>query len=181
VTNSYKVNLEDNRSYEAFETTGEDGGIAYESFFADGMTYTKYGDGTESFYQVMPQQTTVFDNARDRALYDYDEFEEAQFVGTEQFDGVTVDRYEYSDPTVWRNYGAGAWGADEDVTVTDFTVVVLVDKDGLARSTEWTVSGETDDGEPVSATWSYTLTDVGSTSVEDPDWLAEAKAQAQGA
>ncbi|MFC6975449.1 hypothetical protein ACFQL1_13585 [Halomicroarcula sp. GCM10025709] len=181
VTNTYRVNLAENRSYEAFETAGTDGAVAYESFYADDMTYTKYGDDTESFYQVAPQQTTVFDNARNRALYDYDDFEDAQFVGTEQFDGVTVERYEYSDPTVWRNYGAGAFGSDENVTINDFTVVVLVDEDGLARSTEWTVRGVTDTGEPVSAAWSYTLTDVGSTTVADPDWLDDAKAQSQGA
>ncbi|WP_324756584.1 DUF7537 family lipoprotein [Haloarcula sp. GH36] len=180
IINTYGVDLAQNRSYEAFETTGTDGGIAYESFYADGMTYMKYGDGTESFYQISPQQTTVFDNARDRALYDYDDFEDAQFVGTEQFDGITVDRYEYSDPTVWRNYGAGTFGSDENVTINDFTVVVLVDGDGLARSTEWTVSGVTDTGVPVSSNWSYTLTGVGSTTVADPDWLDEAKAQSQG-
>jgi hypothetical protein len=181
VTNAYRVNLAQNRSYESFETIGTDGGIAYESFYADDMTYTKYGDGTESFYQIAPQQTSVFDNARNRALYDYDDFEDAQLVGTEQFDGITVERYEYSDPTVWRNYGAGAFGSDQNVTINDFTVVVLVDGDGLARSTEWTVSGVTDTGVPVSANWSYTLTDVGSTTVADPDWLDEAKAQSQGA
>jgi hypothetical protein len=102
--------------------------------------------------------------------------EEARRVGTERFDGVTVDRYEYTDRTLWRQYGATTFGTEENVTVTEFTVFVLVDEEGLARSTGWTLVGETDAGETVTGDWRFDLTGVGSTTVADPDWLDEARA-----
>ncbi len=64
-------------------------------------------------------------------------------LSTETFDGVTVDRRVLGLST-WRQFGAGAFGSGGNVTVTDFTVVILVDSDGLARQTAWTLTGETD-------------------------------------
>ncbi len=83
-------------------------------------------------------------SAVDRGTLSYESVDDARFVGTETFDGVTVDRYEYSDLSTWRQFGAGAFGSGGNVTVTDLTVVILVDSDGLARQTAWTLTGETD-------------------------------------
>nr|WP_254273434.1 hypothetical protein [Halomicroarcula marina] len=179
VTDSYRVDLDANRSRETFTMSGPEAQTDFETFYADGTTYTRYGDGEQVFYQVVPQEAELFESALARGAFGYDSVDEARFVGTETFDGVSVDRYEYSDPAVWRQYGAGAFGTEENVTITEFRVVVLVDEDGLARMTSWTLSGETETGQPVSADWRYTLTGIGSTSVEDPDWLAEAEAQQQ--
>lgn len=88
---------------------------------------------------------------------------------------MTIDRFEYTDRTLWEQYGAGTVGTEENITVQEFTVVTLVDRDGLARSTGWTVVGETDAGETVTAEWRFDLTGLGSTTVADPDWLAEAR------
>ena len=84
-----------------------------------------------------------------------------------------------STPKVAANAGfaaAGAQGAD-GFTVDDFEYVVLIDGNGLARLESWTYAG-TQNGQSVSYSWEYTLTGVGETTVEDPDWLDEAVAAA---
>jgi hypothetical protein len=180
IERTYSVDLDAERSAESFSIVGDAEAVEFETFYADGTAYTKLGDGEQAFYQVRPDDTDLVENALSQGMTGYDEFDDARHDGTESFDGTTVDRFVYSDPTVWRQYGTTTFGTEANVTVTDFTVVVLVDRDGIARSTEWTLTGETEDGQPVSAAWRYTVTDLGSTSVEDPDWLDDAIAQNQG-
>lgn len=181
VTDTYRVDVRENRSLETFTMTGAESQTDFETFVADGSAYTRYATDGEAFYQIRPQDDTAFQSALDRGAISYESVDDARFVGTETFDGVTVDRYEYSDLATWRQFGAGTLGSSENVTVTDFTVAVLVDEDGLARQTSWTLTGETDDGETVSVEWRYEVTEVGSTSVPDPDWLDAARAQGSGA
>lgn len=128
------------------------------------------------------QPQDVFESATGRASGFYASLEaDAERVGTETFDGVTVTRYEYTDAEAWQTYNqgvtSGASDTEEEVTVTDFEIATLVDSDGIARLTTWTLTAETESGETVSAEWRYSLTGIGSTSVEDPDWLAEAQTQ----
>ncbi|MFY4812883.1 DUF7537 family lipoprotein [Haloarcula sp. AONF1] len=181
ITNAYQVDLRTNRSLETFTMSGPEARTDFETFVADGSAYTRYETDGESFYQVRPQDDTSFQSAVDRGTLSYESVDDAQLVGTETFDGVTVDRYEYADLSTWRQIGAGAFGSGGNVTVTDFTVVILVDSNGLARQTAWTLTGETDDGETVSVEWRYEITGVGSTDVPDPDWLDEARAQQSNA
>lgn len=163
-----------NRSFERSLTTDGTDTIAYERYSADGKSYLKYGEGDEAFYTSGPQDTTFLaDPLTDADPGDLSDF---QFVGTEQFDGVTVSRYEFADPVLWRSYAAGTMGGTENVTVTDFRLVVLVDGDGLARSTSWEVTGEGADGTPITSGWAYEITKVGTTEVETPDWLDAATA-----
>ncbi|MDS0260648.1 hypothetical protein NDI56_14675 [Haloarcula sp. S1CR25-12] len=181
ITDTYRVDLDANRSVELFSTTGPDSTVEIETFVADGTVYSRYGGGQEPFYNVNDQAPDVFDSATGRASSFYGSLEsDAQFVGTETFDGVTVSRYEYDDTAAWQTYngatGSSMFGSD-NVTVTDFTVSVLVDENDVARLTMWTFSGRTDAGQSVSAEWRYSLTDIGSTTVSDPSWLAEAQAQ----
>lgn len=179
LTNTFAVDVEANRTSETFSISGDDAGVSYERFVADGTSYTRLGDGTEVFYQVLPSDEDQIEYALARgASFAYEGIEDATFVGTETFDGVEVDRYEYTDPMLWRQYGATTLGSDENVTITDFTLVVLVDEDGLARSSGWKLQGETEDGEQVSAEWRFELTDVGTTTVPDPAWIGDARAQA---
>jgi hypothetical protein len=178
MSNGFAVDLTANRTSESLSMSGEDG-TSYERFTADGTSYTRYGDGEETFYQVMPVQDDPVASALARgASLSYDDLSEARSVGTETFDGAPVERYEYSDPLLWRQYGATTFGTEENVTVTEFTMFALVDDDGLARSTGWTLVGETETGETVTAEWRFDVTGVGSTAVADPDWLAEARAGA---
>jgi len=178
--NTYEVDLDAERSREVYATSGPEAATDYEIFVADGASYTRYGSGADAFYQTSDQAPSVFDSATGRAagFYNYLE-EDAEFVGTETYDGVTVSRYDYSDADAWQTYNQGAtstmFGGDEEVTITDFSISVLVDGNGVARLTTWTLTGETADGDPASVEWSYSITDIGSTSVEDPAWLDEAQ------
>lgn len=163
-----------NRSFERSLTTDGTDTIAYERYSADGTSYLKYGEGDQAYYLSGPQDTTFLADP----LTDADPGDLSDFVhvGTEQFDGVTVDRYEYADPLLWRSYAGGTMGQTENVTVTDFRLVVLVDGDGLARSTSWEVTGEGADGTEIVSAWAYEITKVGATVVQEPDWLDAAVA-----
>lgn len=179
---SYRVDLEANRSVERYSTTDADGATSFEVFVDDDTSYTRYGSGENVFYQISDQPQPVFDDATNRAsTFDTYLEDDARFVGTESFDGDTVSRYEYTDADAWRTYNQGLASAtfdtEEEVTITDFSITVLVDENNIGRLTTWTLTGETESGETVTAEWSYSLTEIGSTSVDDPDWLDEARAQ----
>jgi hypothetical protein len=177
MSNSFAVNIAENRTSEAFSVVGESV-TNYERYVADGTSYTRFGEDEEAFYQVTPFQGDPISFALARgAAFAYDDLSDAEAVGTESFDGVSVTRYEYRDPLLWQQYGTSAFAGEENVTVTDFVLVSLVDDDGLARSTGWTLTGENEAGEEVRAEWRFELTDVGSTTVPDPDWLEEAESR----
>ena len=183
VSDRYAVDLDANRSVERFSSSTPEGATGYEIFIADGTSYTRQGEGEQAFYQVSEQSPNVFQSATGRASGFYGSLEEdAQRVGRETFDGVSVTRYEYADTSAWQTYNqglaSGTFDSDENVTVTDFEIATLVDDDGIARLTTWTLTGETESGETVSIEWRYSLTDIGSTTVEDPEWLAAAQQQA---
>lgn len=94
--------------------------------------------------------------------------------GTTTVDGVSVTRYvangealaELFDPSQFQN-----------ATLTDATLVLFVDDDGVFRRTELGFTLESDDGELISFDLVNTYTEVGSTTVSEPDWLDEARAQ----
>lgn len=182
VNDTYRVDLDSNRSYERLSTAGPAGETTVETYIAGGTSYTRVGTAGGAYYQASDQPPDVFETATGRASGFYGDLEEdATFAGTETFDGDTVSRYEYRDDEAWEAYSSGlnsaAFSASENVTITDFEIAVLVDEDGIGRLTTFTVSGETDDGTAVSAEWRYSVTDIGSTTVEEPDWLDEAQAE----
>ena len=177
LTRSYRVDLDTNRSLQRIETTAPDGSFAIETFVADGTSYTRYGEGDDVQYASSDRQVDAFERATGHGAGLSGDLEsDARFVGTETYDGVTVSRYEYDNTAAWQDYGGSLYGS-ENVSVTDFTVAVLVDSDGVARLTTWTLSGEAADGTPVSSEWRYSVTDIDSTTVADPAWLDEARAQ----
>jgi len=177
LTRSYRVDLDANRSLQRLETTATDGSFAIDTFVADGTSYTRYGEGDDVQYASSDRQVDAFERATGYAAgFSGDLESDARLVGTETYDGVPVSRYEHDNTAAWQAYGGSLFGS-ESVSVSDFTVAVLVDSDGIARLTTWTLSGEADDGTPVSAEWRYSVTDIDSTTVADPDWLDEARAQ----
>lgn len=179
MSNSYAVDVAANRTSETLSMSGESA-TSYERFIGDGTSYTRFGEGEEVFYQVTPFAGDPISFALARgAAFAYDDLSDAEMVGSETFDGVSVTRYEYRDPMLWRQYGTTAFGGEENVTITDFVLISLVDDDGLARSTGWTLLGETESGTEVRAEWRFELTDVGSTTVPDPEWLEEAEARSE--
>ncbi len=146
---------------------------AMETFHADGTTYQRTGQGDDVSYTA---REAPFDDEASfgfggSALYGAGELEEFDYQGTETFDGVEVHRYELDERTSWVT---GQGRTDAGVQFTEFTYVVLVDEDGLVRSESWEARGTDEDGTQVVVEFAYTVTDVGSTTVADPDWLDEA-------
>lgn len=180
VSDTYRVDLTTNRSYEQFSASSPSGESDIDTYTADGSSYSRVETAAGVRYQVSDQSTDVLSASTGRASSFYGDLEaDARLVGTESFDGTTVSRYEYDDADAWASYSSGlssaAFSSSENVTITDFEIAVLVDGDGVARLTTFTVSGETDDGTEISAEWRYAVTDIGSTTVEEPAWLDEAQ------
>ena len=196
-TYTHAVDYENERSSFSMLMTSE-GEVSndYETFQADGVSYARYGAGEDATYQVndaaFAPENTMF--SVQSYVTDADDLSEFAAVGTETYDGVhqtpqasdaahqnsessedvTVTRYERTDRPTW----VAAQGSDE-FTWTEFTYTVLVDEDGLVRSESWGGEGVDADGVTRTMEFSYSLTGVGSTVVEEPDWTATARAQTE--
>jgi hypothetical protein len=180
-TREFYADLESERSYSrtASATDGRADGGGFEQYVADGVTHTRFGSGDDAMVTSQEGSTEVLGTAialsQARA---YGADDGLTFAGTETFDGVTVDRYELSaaDQALIRAGSVAAQGEPGTLEITSFEYVVLVDEDGLSRHESWAFSGRTDDQNEVSGSWEFSLTGVGSTTVEEPDWLNEAGA-----
>ena len=179
---TYYADLDAGQTHIVYTTNGGAEAAGWEVYSTDAATYTRFGSGENAFYQAVEEERDVVGEAVSHAgVYRYGDAEGMHYAGTETYDGVAVKRYELTDAdSMWWAAGAAMQGADAEVTVTDFEYVALIDEDGLARFESWSYAGETEDGEAVSAEWTYTVSAVGSTTVEEPDWLAEAAANATG-
>lgn len=181
VTRDFYADLETERSYSriASTTDGQPDGGSLEQFVADGVTYVRSGSGESASYTSYEGSLDVVATAialsQARA---YGADDDLTFTGAETFDGVAVDRYELSaaNEALILAGSAATPNSPGELDVTNFEYAVLVDEDGLSRHESWTFSGRMDDGTEVSGSWEYSLTAVGSTAVDDPDWLDEATA-----
>jgi hypothetical protein len=180
VSHEYHADLRGERSLTVTSSSrdGQPEGVA-EQFVADGTTYVRTGTAETPSYVSYPGTADVVGTAialsQARA---YGANEDLTTRGTERFDGVAVTRYELSeaDSQLIQAGSAATSGAPGTAEITDFHYVVLVDEDGLSRYESWSFTGRTAEGQDISGEWEYTLTNVGSTSVDDPDWLADARA-----
>ncbi|WP_435075411.1 DUF7537 family lipoprotein [Halorubrum sp. HHNYT27] len=180
-TREFYADLASERSYSrtVSATDGQADAGSVERFVADGVTYVRMGSGDDAFVSSQEGSTEVLGTAialsQARA---YDADDDLEFAGTETFDGVTVDRYELSaaDKALIQAGSVAAQDNPGTLEITDFEYVVLVDEDGLSRYESWSFSGRTDDQREVSGSWEFSLTAIGATTVEDPDWLDEAGA-----
>jgi len=175
-TREFYADLESERSYSrtVSATDGQADGGGFEQFVADGVTHTRFGSDDDAVVTSQEGSAEVLGTAialsQARA---YGADDGLAFAGTETFDGVTVERYELSatDEALIRAGSIAAQDQPGALQVTNFEYVVLVDEDGLSRHESWTFSGRTADESEVSGSWEYSLTGVGSTTVDDPDWL----------
>jgi hypothetical protein len=180
VSHEYYADLRGERSLTVTSSSrdGQPDGVT-EQFVADGTTYVRTGAAEAPSYVSYPGTADVVGTAialsQARA---YGANEDLTSRGSERFDGVSVTRYELSeaDSQLIQAGSAATSGAPGTAEITDFHYVVLVDEDGLSRYESWSFTGRTAEGERVSGEWEYSLTRVGSTSVDDPDWLADARA-----
>ncbi len=169
----WRIDFESGRTYKSTQPLGGDSSEEFQT--ANGTVYKRFGSGPNQF--VRPEQTqplnpeqavrlsTALDSAADR-------FERR---GTRTTDGV--------EATVYVADGLNALpdGVSENqstATVEDYRGVVVVTPSGyvINETTAVTVSRE---GQTRRVRETVRYTDPGQTSVEDPDWLADAKAFAR--
>jgi hypothetical protein len=152
-------------------------GSDYETYYADGQSYTRYGEGEDATYSVAdgtfaPGQSLFSAQAQSYVS----ELSGYERVGTETYDGVRVTRYEETQRPTW--FAGGSW-TDGEVRWTEYTYSVLVDGDGLVRSEGWSAEGVNEAGATVTIEYSYSVTGVGSTTVDEPDWARTAREGSQ--
>ncbi len=175
---THAVDYENERSSFTMLITNEDEvNTDYESYQADGVSFARYGSGEEATYQVndaaFAPENTLF--AVQSSITDVDDLADFEVVGAETYDGVTVTRYELTHEPSW----IASQSPDEEFTWTTFTYTVLVDQDGLIRLESWGGEGVDDDGVDHTMEFSYSLTNIGATSVEEPEWIDTAREQAE--
>ena len=176
------VDLETNHSL--VSTVNSDGSddLLMDYYYVDGMEYMRMqtaGSGSTPTYIARQAEfegdSIVYDNGyayHDSGLSDWSD------AGMTTFDGVSVREYVYTGSDYW--LGARGDTAESDFDLRDVEFRMLVDSDGIARYQSFSVDGTDEDGTPQTVEWEYTITDIGSTVVEDPDWFAEALAQTAG-
>ena len=159
-------------------TNEQTAGGNVEQFVDGSVTYVRFGTGGDAFVSSQEGSSEVLGTAialsQARA---YGADDDLVSAGTETFDGISVDRYELSatDEALIRAGSVSGQGGPGDFEVTNFEYAVLVDENGLSRHESWQFSGRADE-QAVRGAWEFSLTGVGSTMVEEPDWVAQAEA-----
>lgn len=94
--------------------------------------------------------------------------------GVEWFQGVPVMRYEATGVDALPDRWAG--GENASSNFEEFSATLLLDEDGVIRHYEYTFEKPPEHRSRLRFSRAYTLSDVGSTDVEKPDWVANATA-----
>jgi|GEM_PF-907920 len=97
------------------------------------------------------------------------------FAGTETVDGDRVSRFEATGSNVTGFAADEAVPANvtESESVDSVSAAVLVDERGVVRSLRYSLSTERD-GRPITVTLTLSVSEVGETTVGEPDWLSKA-------
>jgi len=98
-----------------------------------------------------------------------------QREGVETFQGVPVMRYETTDDAALPDWWAG--GENASSRYEEFSATLLVDENGVIRYYDYEIIFPVFDYRPRRIAVTYTLSDVGSTDAEKPDWVANATAR----
>ncbi|WP_338728863.1 hypothetical protein [Haladaptatus sp. DJG-WS-42] len=152
------------------------GSSSYERtyFQSNDSEYTEYRQGSEPYTNMEETEPVdVTESMQIDIVTDTVDGADWTQVGVEQFDGVSVTRYEAKGVESFRDLREDIDPASNQ-TITNAQAVLLVDENGIARFIEIRFDVEDDD---VSGTIYLisTMTDVGTTTVAEPDWLDRAK------
>jgi hypothetical protein len=168
-----EADMENDRAYSVQESNLFGNQTAYKYTSGD-STYEKSvreGDEENAQYatsedgQVQPVNTTPSFQA---SLVDGLEWSQE---GTEEQNGVGVTRYE---STGVANATALVGAGTDAENVSDVSATMYLDADGVVRQYDLTYTVQEGDSE-TTVTYEVETTGVGSTSVEEPDWLDEAR------
>jgi hypothetical protein len=156
------------RSQEIATAVYTDGDTSYRQRTAGGnVTYDTQEGEPGGLGGVRPVNVTAFDQ-RYAPIVDGIAWEED---GTEQTDGATVTAYAATGVENESQLGIGG-----DTTVEGVNGSLLVDSEGIIRGISLDYNIEAGES-TTSLDAEITLTGVGSTDVEEPEWLSEAQSQ----
>ncbi|MFD1588949.1 hypothetical protein ACFR9U_18375 [Halorientalis brevis] len=95
-------------------------------------------------------------------------------AGTSSVDGVTVDTYTVTDLSQVdrQTHDTKVFPAQN---LGSISVTVAIDRRGIVRSFDYHATGTNANGDALSYHLSLGYTDVGSTTVAEPEWLSEAR------
>lgn len=144
-------------------------------------TYQRFGTGDNATYltdtepydtgQVTPVN---FDTVVGEVEENFSEGIRFERDGETTYDGVPVTRYRANDEDLAELWNTSDFG---NATVTGGAMTLLVDDRGIFRQFELRIDLVTEEGEQVTVEVVQTFTAVGSTTVPEPPWLDEARAQ----
>lgn len=148
-----------------------------EEYVRGGLTYVRdggFGAATATLRGYPPEWNItelgdLGDSDDVRSMANVVQFTE---VGRETVDGVSVVRYE---TTSLDAFDQSEFGLDPGIELVDASAVLLVGTDGIVRSMELQVDAVTDQGSSISVSTTTTWSDIGSTTVTEPDWVTEAR------
>lgn len=184
-----RADLEANRTYQSSQVdqrlAGQSSGVASELYVEDGTGYARFvlgtGNQSQAQYQTVDlSQLPAGSSAPSEQFLTLDQYfaitEGANWTqeGTESFRGTTVTRYTIED-----DYNGSALTGGSGANVTDFGATLLVTADGTVRSFGFDATVE-QQGRTVNVSNTLVVTDVGSTTVEEPEWLDEARNASDG-
>lgn len=179
-----RADLESNRTYQRSQVdqslAGQSSGVESELYVDNGTGYARFvlgsGNQSQAQYQTVDlSQLPPGSSAPSEQFLTLDQYfaitEGANWTqqGTESFRGTTVTRY-----TIEGDYNESALTGGTAANVTDFGATLLVTGDGTVRSFGFNATVE-QQGRAVNVSNTIVVTDVGSTAVEEPDWLDEAR------
>ncbi|QSG15934.1 DUF7537 family lipoprotein [Halapricum desulfuricans] len=173
MTFTARVDFTTDRVHNTMRIGGEEVTLI-DNYYADGVQHTRFSsnDGSDASYF---QSESSFDDAGSvwdyGFAYDTSAFEEWTNQGTETYDGVTVRRYVYEATDQY----LGGQTPDSEFDVASARFELLVDRDGVPRYQLYEVEGTDSDGTSQWFEWELTISDVGSTTVEAPDWVQQVR------
>jgi hypothetical protein len=163
---SQQTQTSGDRSQQVTSTVYTDGNTSYRQRSVGGnVTYDTQEGAPDGLGGVRPVNITAFDQNY-APIIDGLAWEED---GTEQTDSTTVTAYAATGVENESQLGLGG-----DATVEEVNGSLLVDGNGLVRAVSFDYSIETAES-TTSLDATIALTDVGSTEVEEPEWLSEAQ------
>ena len=178
VTAVQRANISSQQAYNELNISTQTGQIVTESYYNESTGYTRtnsslaseagpqYNVSRQPFRVTYNSTVTTFQGFLGNASYGA-----AQSV---ERDGETLIRYEateLTDPAAFLNMPLSDITAEN---VSEFNASVFVDQNGVIRSLSYSATYTTE-GTTTTTTLDLRITDLNATTVNEPEWLAEAK------
>lgn len=187
------VKVDGDRAYQRFSVDGDGESVAFEYYHdGDDTVYSKFGAGGSAFYRAYDASDAPINSYADPLREDTEVSTGQQGGGGSQVDGSVGTVPEFRDEGVVQTAdGPRHKYVIDDVSqlpaetrdgaggeITDVYLELLVDEDrGLPTNYVYRVTvDQSGSADPVTSEFTLTYSDFGSTTIEEPDWLDEAKA-----